>query len=575
MNILSPSVSAIVRAIGSFAPSNTGGQILQIAYISGLLPKNGGYPIALSFDDDEVVISTHDIDLNTLDEILSNAATILALPDAFNFPETNIAFAIVDTAGLLANNGGYPLDPLSPSVESTDTSSTTTLATPISPVSSEGRIVTPYSFIPTPTEMIGILQFGMSNTMGGGTSPTLTDAVSAYAYLYMLGSIRYNDSGAASPGGWPATWAANNPTQWGSSINAVQEGVINGYANTGMVQFGNALLAHLSSHLGFNLENTAVPFLLGNSAAGGRRLDEMMSPGAYWVQTTNWLSYFAARATGLGYTSRLAVALLDDGGQDTTVGTNDSTYYNLLITLPAMLQSAAASAGLANQTVYVGIEQESLSASYDVGSGLERKAWLIEIAQAKVAVQGSMFVTGVGYSETYMPDGRHMTGVSQDRKRAHNASKVGQLLAKGILPTHPYAQTVRWTSTGATVTIGGNVGDMVIDSSFIYDPPGFNHGFAVHNGSDTPILITSVTQLSGNQFFIETGVSLASGTRLSYGRCSAINGVLGGSSAGGPIYGARGSLRDQAGEHPLNRVTINGTVNKLHNWLTRFEAVKP
>jgi len=549
----------------TFAPTSN---IVTQLGTTGLSANNGGYPVVGSQSGDAWVVEDKNFDLNDLDAIMSESETQILLGERTIFGRgaaTPVVY--VGTYGLTANNGGYPALP---------TVETPTLVIPDLPVNPNGRPIEggAYDFKAVPTESLGIISTGMSQGMGLDTG-TLTDVSNQYTgNLKMLGSIRYEDSQTAVSSGWVTTWTASDEATWGSTTNAAAEFELAGYASTGMVGFGNMLIQHLNYWLGGRVEESGIQIMLGNTGAAGQVLADVTVGGTYYVRTTDWLGYHKARATAASLaTARLAVALLDDGGQDTTAGTNDATYQTTLLNYPAALKASQTAVPSVTAPVFVGVEQQALNATYTTVANAERKAWLIECAQARAAMlDPHMFLTGVGYDYTYHTDNRHQIILAMERKGARKAIRVAQLLATGILPVYPGIIRVEWSASGCYVTFGNGTTDIIVDPK-VPNPTGFNYGFAFHDASDVVVPVTSCTQVGTNKWFV--GGTTPSGTKLSLGRCALPNGVLGPGAVPGPTFGARTCFRDQAGEHYLNQVTIDGVIYKLHNRVARSQHVRP
>lgn len=565
-------VSGMAGAIALAQTVKPKGSVLAEWTAAGGLDANAeGAPLVAQLTTEYLMVNDQYLHFDLLFGLVDRFPAISGITDRISFGQATSPLTVLGAGRLDPDGDGYPVVSTSG-----DDGAAPVLANPIS---TEGREVSggAYSFPDAATTLMVIPGLGMSNMAGHASPDTLTDVSAEYAGIKMLGSTCYDNTGAASPIGWPATWAAGDTTAWGSSILPAEYTFINGDTSNGMISMANMLTKHASYHLGFNVETTGLNVLIGDTATTGQKLADILS-GTNWTKTTNFLNYAASAATTLGFAgARVPAVFLDDGGRDTTDGTDPVAYYNSAITIPALMQAAQSSALGINAPVCCGVEQQALNAQYGViSSAAERAAWLIECAQGLLARRPDMFITGVGFSEPYDSGFRHMLVLGQERKRARSGIKLAQLLVTGRLPVHPFIQTIRWTAKGATITFAGGVGEIAPDTDSIYNPTGFNLGAAFHSSSDIPIVITHYEQVATNSWHFETESLLTSGTRFSLGRCALPNGVLGYPTANsaGPITGPRHCFRDQAGEHPLNQVLINGVTHKLHNWVIRGEFIR-
>ena len=172
------------------------------------------------------------------------------------------------------------------------------------------------------------------------------------------------------------------------------------------------------------------------------------------------------------------------------------------------------------------------------------------------------------YELEYLSDNLHLTADSSQQlgrylgKAAYHMWRYTQgLTDKPFRPLEPTA--IIWQDKLVDITFKVPVGSLTLDTTLVTQTS--NYGFDVWVGDVLqPNAITSVTVIDGSRVRIVLDKAYSDAS-ISYAR-----GRSGNPASSGPINGARGNLRDQAGDTD-NYVDSLGFTRYMHNWLIIFE----
>jgi hypothetical protein len=107
------------------------------------------------------------------------------------------------------------------------------------------------------------------------------------------------------------------------------------------------------------------------------------------------------------------------------------------------------------------------------------------------------------------------------------------------------------------VTFDVPSGPLVLDTTAVSNPG--NYGFALVDSAGAALTISSVSQIGPDRIKIVAAASIPSGAKVRYAWGD------GATANSGPTTGARGNLRDSAGDRLMS------DFGKLHNWCVIFE----
>jgi hypothetical protein len=169
------------------------------------------------------------------------------------------------------------------------------------------------------------------------------------------------------------------------------------------------------------------------------------------------------------------------------------------------------------------------------------------------------------YQMTYGADNLHLTATSSQLLGAYyaRALRLAFLEGKKFKPLHPTA--VNWVGKNIDIEFFVPVGELTIDTTNVaaYE----NFGFLLRNVSDNSVVsgaITSVKVTGRNSVRVTLANDTYASTSylISYAQGN-------GETPISPINGARGNLRDEAGEEETTE--INGALVRLDNWCLIFD----
>lgn len=136
-------------------------------------------------------------------------------------------------------------------------------------------------------------------------------------------------------------------------------------------------------------------------------------------------------------------------------------------------------------------------------------------------------------------------------------------------PTRPTSISVSGREATITFSIRGTT--LAFDTQSVRYAA--NYGFRAYDSSGNAITITDVSMISATQVKVTLGRNIRSGDRLKYAdKNTDQEAIYGGTDVKRPMFGARGNLRDNAGDvlkfkHPI------GVLLPMHNWCVCFDKV--
>lgn len=186
----------------------------------------------------------------------------------------------------------------------------------------------------------------------------------------------------------------------------------------------------------------------------------------------------------------------------------------------------------------------------------------VALAQLQAANENADIIMACPiYNLPHYGDNLHLTADSSYQLGRYYAKALNYSLFKGdkwqpLQPTNVFWQ-------GKIIDIEFNKSGLVIDTAIVTAT--HNMGFDLRSGTTLLNTITSVTVTDSNRVRLVLSAAPATGTILSYSR-----GRVGDSPTAGPITGARGNLRDNAGDTD-NYTDSKGVMRYMHNWCAMFE----
>lgn len=182
--------------------------------------------------------------------------------------------------------------------------------------------------------------------------------------------------------------------------------------------------------------------------------------------------------------------------------------------------------------------------------------------RAMINNPGKIYCVGPKYFLPYAGDGIHLSNIGQRWNGEYYSKAYKSVVVDGNsnwTPLMPSAITK--SGTTITLTIKGNVGNLVLDTTLVSNPGSTGgttnvYGFEVVDSTNTLLTISSVTITGTNTIQIV----VASGTpaRLRYAYTTTFNAFAGATT------GPRGNIRDSD-----SAASLYG--NTLYNWLITFD----
>lgn len=236
---------------------------------------------------------------------------------------------------------------------------------------------------------------------------------------------------------------------------------------------------------------------------------------------------------------------------ESDVATAQATYQTTLQTMRSDLSTSIQGATGQTEPVKMFTYQTASHLAY---SQATPNSALAQLAAANA--DANIYLSTPMYHLEYS-DGVHMTNNSSRQLGAYMALAYKRVIIDGLdwKPLQPKAH-IRQGSV-CILTFDVPTGPLVLDTVSVSDPG--NYGFALVNSAGSPLTISSVTLAGPDRIKIVAAATIPSGAKVRYAWG---NGITANS---GPRTGARGCLRDSAGNY------LPATYGKMHNWCVIFE----
>jgi len=393
-----------------------------------------------------------------------------------------------------------------------------------------------YFIYGAPTEMLLLMSYGQSNSVGAGSPADPVTTTQIYDSLMFNGGPR------------PDPAVSNN---FNSLVPLIEGGA--GFSETPMSGCVETVIDSIEKVNFTHWQNKGWQFLCAAPGVGGVTIQALSKGGGtgYYERAISYSNYAIQRAAELDKTISAPIMLWTHGVADIAAGTTRTQYYDMLNQLIADYNSDIPPiTSQKNTLMWIG-NQESVQANNDQDK--------IFKAQFDVMISNPFFtLANPAYILHYEADNAHYKPDSDRIQGAYYGIMVHKWLTGNSKPYPLYP--IRFTVTGNNIAIKFHVPVLPLKMDTTIVSSETNSGFRVLNSSNADIGITSVV-ITGDDTVTIACSSSPAGGKVLYARPATDSWVSFGSYQ---MPGARGNLRDSQGD----KIIRYG--NAMHNFCLTF-----
>lgn len=392
------------------------------------------------------------------------------------------------------------------------------------------------------TDLIHIIGYGQSLSLGAFSTPLLSTA-QPYGNLMLQGglSTRPGEPGYNASAFVPLVEAIRGVE--GETPVSAQ---CNGFVRRA-IEFGE-------------LQSSWT--LLGTAAGrGGRSVEELMAGSPEYRGLIQIVKDSKALADGMGKSYSVWAYTWDQGEANHKVGSTHSAYqyaqYQLEL-FDSLTREIVNIIGQRSRPYIFTYQVAAHRAYHSDKMEIAKAQWRVSRERADISLSSPAYIFPTVDDNIHLTnEGSWLMGEYRSRAMFETMMKRGQKWR----PLEPVA--VQWTATYIDVEFHVPHGELVLDSALA--APTVNFGFDVRENDLVVDIITSVSVLNKTTIRLNLSRPTALNASISYGR-----GRVGDPTAGGPVIGARGNLRDTHGLVDIVQ-SPSGQSYALHNACVMFE----
>lgn len=394
-------------------------------------------------------------------------------------------------------------------------------------------------------ELNHVISYGQSLSIGVLSVPVVS-SVQAHNSLRFVGGVRSRDVSA------PGTYASLVP-------------LVEQQATVGPDQYGETPCTGICEYVQNTLTARGLPhavsgfqLLASAPGRGGQSIEDLDKGSFPYSVLIADVTNAATRAAELGKTYAVWGFVWMQGESDPTMTAD--TYRQKILQLRTDLEAdIKAITGQTNPLKFIMHQPSAHHLSLVGGQGVPRIAQL----QLDLALTEPHFY--MANPEYFIPrasDNIHFSAAGSKEFGMHLARTMVSVLidGKNRKPLHVDYATIAGDSVLLQLESPDAAAELVLDTTAVVNPGNF--GFDLLTIAGVAINIASVTLLKGRRVKIKATATLPSQVDVRYAWRDTDHATL------GPVSGARGNLRDDAGDRET--AVVNGQTRPLHNWCPIF-----
>lgn len=313
------------------------------------------------------------------------------------------------------------------------------------------------------------------------------------------------------------------------------------------------------------LSDAGLRLLFSNAGKDGAYISSLSKPSTYYTRILNQVTAGKALATAAGYNYRLAAFFWTQGEYDSATAV--ATYLSALQTLRSNLQTDIRAITGGSETVRC-IHYQTWYNSVLSAPGTQPGSSLAQLAAHEADPDKFILATPIYFMNTI--DSTHMRPETSAWIGAYYALAYKRVVLEGRRwnPVRPLSLSV----SGAVITVRFAIQGtkLLFDTKQVMAAA--SYGFAAYTAAGAALTITSVQIVGADKVQITLSAAPSAGDRLRYCDTSSQDNLPGFIGPRRLINGARGNLRDNAGDTLKFRHSA-GYVFPMHNWCVAFDKV--